>query len=501
MAPRGKIFGRLSEGRLAASRRTSMPGAAAFAVSGFMLTGFVLAGFVFAGFVLAGFAMPSPAMAQSSFENPFRNMFEPAQQERPVDYSRAPAAKKSDVEPSTRIMVLGDSLSDWLAYGLEDLLSDMPEIGIIRKHRTFSGLIRYGSSAQPDMDWPKAARAAIEAEKPQAIVVMLGLQDRQAIRDKASSAKPASRRQSGASPQRAEDDAEQTPDIIAPEPQSGRDGAHDYRSERWEQLYVEKIDEMIAAVKSANVPVLWVGMPAIRGARSTEDALYLNELFRAAADRAGIMYVDIWDGFVDEDERFTTRGPDLDGQIRALRTPDGTHFTRHGARKLAHYVERDLRRVLTAPMPVALTSPGDAAIDRPSPFGPSFARPLAGPVLYLSTPPYEEELLGAAGKLPKIDLQTERVLVKGDAPLVAAGRADDFSWPRATPNAVTSERLPSNSAPIYAGKPIAKPKAVARASEEEAMPPRPQTEQPTLWRRAPPPQIRSLSDFFGGLFR
>ena len=66
------------------------------------------------------------------------------QPEAPVDFSRAPAARKCRNPPrTTNILVLGDSMADWLAYGLEDALSDTPEIGIIRKHRTVSGLIRY----------------------------------------------------------------------------------------------------------------------------------------------------------------------------------------------------------------------------------------------------------------------------------------------------------------------------------------------------------------------
>ena len=46
-------------------------------------------------------------------------------------------------------------------------------------------------------------------------------------------------------------------------------------------------------------------------------------------------FVDVWDGFVDDSGRFTTQGPDFEGQIRRLRTADGVHFTKSGARKLA----------------------------------------------------------------------------------------------------------------------------------------------------------------------
>ena len=73
----------------------------------------------------------------------------------------------------------------------------------------------------------------------------------------------------------------------------------------------EGIDETIAVLKAANVPVLWVGLPSIRGARSTGDASYLNEIYRARADKAGIIFVDVWDGFVDERGNFVTAGPRL----------------------------------------------------------------------------------------------------------------------------------------------------------------------------------------------
>ena len=46
---------------------------------------------------------------------------------------------------------------------------------------------------------------------------------------------------------------------------------------------------------------------------------YLDELYRERAERAGIIYVDIWDGFVDEDGDYAVQGPDFEGQTRRLR--------------------------------------------------------------------------------------------------------------------------------------------------------------------------------------
>ena len=75
-----------------------------------------------------------------------RRYYDPyRQQEReaPVDYSRAPPPAQKKPEATTSIVVMGDGNADWLAYGLEDTFAEKPEIAVVRKHRTDSGLIRY----------------------------------------------------------------------------------------------------------------------------------------------------------------------------------------------------------------------------------------------------------------------------------------------------------------------------------------------------------------------
>ena len=100
----------------------------------------------------------------------------PRQQQRVIheDYSRAPPPEKRDTVPERNILVLGDAMADWLAYGLEDTYADQPDIGIIRKHKTVSGLIKYQPKGDP-ADWAAAAKAILATEKPDVIVVMLGL--------------------------------------------------------------------------------------------------------------------------------------------------------------------------------------------------------------------------------------------------------------------------------------------------------------------------------------
>src|SRR5215831_14890121 len=107
--------------------------------------------------------------------NPDRRYDPNREREAPVDYSRAPPSSQKKPEATTSIVVMGDANADWLAYGLEDAFSEKPEIAVVRKHRTDSGLIRYDQ--RRDLEWPQVAREIIAAEKPKFIVVMLGNND------------------------------------------------------------------------------------------------------------------------------------------------------------------------------------------------------------------------------------------------------------------------------------------------------------------------------------
>src|SRR5712675_3036422 len=101
------------------------------------------------------------------------------------DFSKAPPPEKRETVPERHILVLGDAMADWLAYGLEEAYSEQPEMGVIRKHKTVSGLIRYQPKGDP-ADWAAAAKGILATEKPDAIVVMLGLNDRMSIREPAA---------------------------------------------------------------------------------------------------------------------------------------------------------------------------------------------------------------------------------------------------------------------------------------------------------------------------
>jgi hypothetical protein len=207
-------------------------------------------------------------------------------------------------------------------------------------------------------------------------------------------------------------------------------GPWEFHTDKWELAYTRRIDATIAALKSAGVPVIWVGLPSQRGSKASGDSAYLNELYRSRAEKAGIVYVDVWDGFVDEAGKFTPQGPDYQGQIRRLRTSDGVHFTKFGARKLALYVEREIERGLSR-TPVAMPMPADqeprGSKDKPR----APARPEVGLVVPLTGANVgrREELLDGAREQPAaVDPVANRG--RGTGERVPPGRADDFRWPR-----------------------------------------------------------------------
>jgi len=344
-----------------------------------------------------------------------------------VDFSKAPAGHKKAGATRT-ILVLGDSMADWLGYGLEEAFDETPEVGVVRKIRTVSGLI-VSDSRGSAYDWPSAAHELVASEKPDVVVIMLGLSDRQAIRNQ----QRAVRNQS--EPRAADDESDQNKDGNDKKDDTKGAGARSYefQTKEWEEAYGRRIDEMISVAKGRGMPVIWVGLPAIKGHQSTADASFLNELYRSHAARAGADYVDVWDGFISESGEYVARGPDVDGQIRRLRTEDGVHFTKAGAIKLAHFVEREINRILAARTPTAILPQSEPEKPRGADAPANAARPAAGPVVILTGSGGESgELLGGHNKPGQYnDPLASQVLTRGVTLPAPHGRADDFSWPSA----------------------------------------------------------------------
>src|SRR6478609_1524910 len=202
----------------------------------------------------------------------YRNFFEPfnshprrqlqQQHAQPAESSRAPSPRKAESKaaPTTSIVVMGDDMADWLAYGLEDVLADSPEIGIVRKNKLSSGLLRY--EGKGDLDLWHVARDTLAQEKADYVIMMLGVGDRQDIgeRDlakeadakakdqKDQQAKDETDKKSGQKPAKPDSPAKaENPEEVATAQRIRKAGVvAEFRGDDWAKIYSRRIDETIA---------------------------------------------------------------------------------------------------------------------------------------------------------------------------------------------------------------------------------------------------------------
>jgi hypothetical protein len=316
------------------------------------------------------------------------------------------------------VAVLGDSLGDELAQGLSEAFADKPELVVLHKANDNSGLVR-----DDYYDWVKAARDLLAGPgKIDAAVMMIGSNDRQQIRDGS--------------------------------------GTADLHSPRWKQIYAARVEAIADLFHAKKIPLIWVGLPIMKSDRLSADMLDFNQIYRDSAAKAGATYTDVWEAFSDDRGQFTAYGPDVTGQFVKIRTSDGIHFTKAGARTMAHFVEDDLRHdeeqarppvdpavAALGPAPVS-TAPGPAQngpaqraaglVRVPVPAPPAAfvipVKPAAGPVVPLNAPATARD--GQLATLTPAHVSSadqslaDRALVEGHPLDPQPGRADDFSWPR-----------------------------------------------------------------------
>ncbi|MBC8129473.1 MAG: DUF459 domain-containing protein, partial [Rhizobiaceae bacterium] len=305
-------------------------------------------------------------------------------------------------ETAKTVLVVGDFLAGSLAGGLEDAVAKNPAIRVVGFSNGSSGFVR-----DDHFDWLKGIGPLLDEKKPAVVVAMMGSNDRQPIRSGGES-------------------------LAA-------------LSAGWTSEYERRVEAFAKAVSERNIPLVWVGMPAFKFDRMSEDMAALNDIYRkVATTAAGGEFVDVWEGFVDANGAFTYSGPDIAGQTARLRNSDGITMTPAGSEKLAFFAEKPILRLL------GTTAEGSAAVaSLPSGevFGPSApalvnaANATFAPLIALTDPALDggDALLGggpSAGGSPDPSPR-ERLVVNGAPTPTAPGRADDFVW-----SAKTSAVLP-----------------------------------------------------------
>ena len=326
----------------------------------------------------------------------------PAQQQRRESSAPArraqPAAPREPApelvekaEDASRVLVVGDFMAGGLAEGLVTAYAEEARVLVVERANGSSGLVR-----NDHYDWPGNIGSVIDEEKPTAVVVMIGSNDRQQMVVNGTRESP--------------------------------------RTEAWTAEYERRVAALTKIVRDRQLPLIWVGNLPFRPGAMSSDMIAFNDIYRRIVTEAGGEYVDVWDGFVDETGAFAANGPDMNGQPAQLRAGDGINVTRQGRRKMAFYVERPLARLLQldgqAPGTLDPTLPGDVIGPIP---------PGQEPAVVDRTPPMALDdigsgaagsaLLGAIVQPANGEARTpaEKLARDGIAPDAQPGRADDFS--------------------------------------------------------------------------
>jgi hypothetical protein len=303
---------------------------------------------------------------------------------------------------SKTVLVVGDFLANGLGSGLEDAFSASPGVTLQTRGTIASGLVR------PDYyDWPAKLPQMLDSLKPAAVVVMIGANDRQ--------------------------------QMVAP-------GLNEkFGTDTWLLAYEERVQAFAKLVTARHIPLLWMGLPPFASDDATADILRMNQIYKSQAESVGGEFVDLWDGFTDEDGRFLITGSDINGQQVRLRTADGVNMTAAGRRKMAFYAEKPLRRLLgdqASPDIVRLDTDKPADVGTATPADDVNSDKRTVPIS-ISDPELDggSALMGAAppqpppSTAPAATPSPRALLVeKGEVAPAPTGRVDDFRLPVPTAN-------------------------------------------------------------------
>jgi uncharacterized protein len=200
------------------------------------------------------------------------------------------------------LQAYGDAFADGILGGLAESFAGDGRVQVSRKHRALAGISRW--EFDDEIKAEEAGRDTVHIG-----VVMIGVSDRIHIR-------------------------------------SGPRDRLVLGSPEWREEYGRRVDRFIKTLKRRGVAIYWVGQPIMRRFEANDPAQMMNDIVRDKAYLNGIKFIDIQAHFADEGGNYAAYGPDITGKQRLLREGDGVLFTQAGNRKLALFVEQEIKRDL-----------------------------------------------------------------------------------------------------------------------------------------------------------
>jgi hypothetical protein len=216
------------------------------------------------------------------------------------------ARRVPSAEAPLRLLVAGDSMTEALG---PVLLARADATGVVAGQRE----LRYSSGlTRPDyFDWPAELGRLLERDDPEAVVIMLGANDAQAI-------------------------------------MTGQ-GPAAFGTPAWVTEYRARVAGAMDSLAADGRTVYWVGQPIMRSAGFDQRMQLVTRIYREeAARRAGIRFLDTRPLFA-VDGGYTAYLPGANGDPVLVRREDGIHLTPAGAERLATAVLAAIGRDWTLP--------------------------------------------------------------------------------------------------------------------------------------------------------
>jgi uncharacterized protein len=119
----------------------------------------------------------------------------------------------------------------------------------------------------------------------------------------------------------------------------------------YDDKYKERITAVLRNAAATKASLLWIGLPAMRAALTDKDAREKNRLYEEAITAFGapnLQYVEPWKLGAKGTDSFASFGPDQNGRMVQIRTPDGEHFTVAGEVLTAVYLLPRILAILAA---------------------------------------------------------------------------------------------------------------------------------------------------------
>lgn len=306
-----------------------------------------------------------------------------------------PSQPMQKLDTAKHVLVIGDFMAGSVGDGLMETFAGEPGVVIDEKTDGASGLVR-----NDHYDWVASLPGLLDETKAVAVVVALGSNDRQKM-------------------------------LI--------DGTReDFHTPKWTAEYERRIAELTSVATKRQVPVLWVGAPPFQSPSLTADIVTINLMLRRQVEAAGGTFIDLWEGFIDADGKFTATGSGVDGQQARLRGSDGVSLTKAGRAKAAFYVEKPLRRILgdtSVPAPLSTANPPISDYGLPNLSMPS----APTPVVITRTEPIsmtDPSLDGSNALAARVATNDngplvapsarDRLVLHGDTGTPPEGRVDDY---------------------------------------------------------------------------